>query len=158
MTDTQEKEAPGGMDHPGQVCLSMKNQHTQSVKHRLVEQIDQQGILSEKIEERELPAPEQLFIPAKLAGDTEQEVACQEQKEPGQQRKIVRREECGRGKSQKSGQIVAVQECGKPGNDKALKTQRAAASVAQQEEQGEAECGTHLGGNLFQKLFQRNQQ
>lgn len=80
----------------------------QTVKYRLMKQIDQQGVPTQSIQQREASSCEEPCIPAALMANAEKEVAGQIQEEPRNQREIIGGEKTPVGKTQIGSQIVAV--------------------------------------------------
>ena len=102
-----------------------------------MEQIDQQGVPTQRVQQGEAPSREEPHVPTVLMANAEKEVAGQIQEEPRNQREIIGGEKATVGKTQIGSQIVAVDCFGQPADDKTLKSQRAIAAIAKKKEKTE---------------------
>ena len=149
---------PQAQPPKGILLFYVKVKYGKSVQHRLVEQVHQKRVLSQKIQQRQLPFCKELFIPAPLCASVEEVKTGDKQEKPGQQGKIVGGKEAAVGKSQIGRQTVPVKPCRQRAEGEPFKPQGAAAAVAKKYEQRKAEGRTYGGRQLPKSLLQRSEQ
>ncbi len=127
----------------------------ETVQHRLVQQIYQQGIPADPVQHRYTPPTEKPFVQVSCRQTPVEEIPRHEQEKPGEQAEIIRGPEARIGKPQIGRQVIPVEPFGQLPEDQRFKAQRSLAAVAQQKEQRKADnqagnCRNPLKGLLKQ--------
>ena len=128
------------------VLLSMKQQRQQTVNHRLVQEINQQGVPPQNREPRQADVRQgRVFRPQAVEME-----ARPEQQQPRQQGEVVRGHKARGGKAQPGGEEVGVPALRQGQQGDAGKAQKAVVYVPQHQKQPEADGQPQPGRDAVQ--------